>query len=141
MEKHSIPGSVGEFKEVVPLTTTAMVRPYIVAILLHRGAVKRSDVIAAISPLCPIDDLKVGNWDPINLREMCGTRLECVVDEALKGMSDNNVIQYNSKEDAYLMNPEKLTTIISWLTTLDARMPSRYIEEVIPWYARKSNRL
>ena len=134
-DKQSIPGSVGEFREDIPLTTVAIVRPYIVAILLHRGRMRLHEVVTAMVPLCPMDDLKAG-WDSFEMKEISGTRLEHVVGQAIEGLQDNGIIMYDSRREAYFMNPEKLTTIISWLTTLDARMPREFAEQVTPWYAK-----
>ena len=53
-----VPGAVGAFIDEMPMLSSAHVRPYVVASLLHRGAVKHYEILAAITPHCRMDDIK-----------------------------------------------------------------------------------
>jgi hypothetical protein len=125
-----LPGAVGAFIEEVPLLTSAHVRPYVVASLLHRGAVKHYEVIAAISPHCRMDDLKVGAWDPLEGDYCEGTRLERLVDEVLGEFVSGGILRYNEDQELWVLTTTNLPTIISWVAALGARMPQHLLSEM-----------
>lgn len=123
-EHEDVPGFVGPYLDEVPRLTSAHVRPYIVAILLHRGAVKSHEVIASLTPHCLIDDLKVGEWDPID-QEWCDekTRAEKLVDEVLGEFIIEGLVRYNEQQDLWVLIPRNLPRIISWIAATGASMP------------------
>jgi hypothetical protein len=125
-----LPGAVGAFMEEVPLLTSAHVRPYVVASLLHRGAIKHYEVIAAISPHCRMDDLKVGAWDPLEGDYCEGTRLERLVDEVLGEFVSGGILRYNEDRKLWVLTTTNLPTIISWVAALGARMPQHLLSEM-----------
>jgi hypothetical protein len=125
-----LPGAVGAFIDEVPLLTSAHVRPYVVASLLHRGAVKHYEVIAAISPHCRMDDLKVGAWDPLEGDYCEGTRLERLVDEVLGEFVSGGILRYNEDQELWVLTTTNLPTIISWVAALGARMPQHLLSEM-----------
>lgn len=125
-----MPGFVGAFIDDLPLITTAHVRPYIIAILLHRGAVRRHEVIASLTPHCNTDELKVGGWDPLEGEYCDGTRLEKIVDEVLGEFVYDQILRYNHDQDIWVLTQNHLPTIISWVATLGAKMPQHLLGEM-----------
>jgi hypothetical protein len=124
------PGSVGAFIENLPMLTSAHVRPFVVAILLHRGAVKHHEVIASLVPHCCNDDLKVGGWDPLDNDYCEGTRVEKLVDEVLGEFVSEGIVRYNEEQDLWVLTANHIPRIISWVTALGARMPQHVLSEM-----------
>lgn len=125
-----LPGSVGAFIEDMPMLTSAHVKPFVVAILLHRGAVRPSEVISSLVPHCSADDLKVGAWDPLDNEYCEGTRLEKLVDEVLGEFIAEGIVRYNEEQDLWVLTAKDLPTVISWVTSLGARMPQHLLAEM-----------
>ena len=124
------PGSVGAFIDDQPLVTTAHVRPYVIAILLHRGAVCRHEIIASIAPHCNLDDLRVGGWDPLDGEYCDGTRLEKIIDEVLGEFVHDHILRYNEEQDLWVLTPNDLPLVISWVSSLGARMPQHLLADM-----------
>ena len=59
-EAEVAPGTLGLLYDDTPQLTTADVRPFIWAVLLFRGAVKRHEVVGAITPMCAHSELYSG---------------------------------------------------------------------------------
>ena len=120
----------GVLIDQVPILTTAHIRPYVIATLLHRGAVRHHEIIASVSPHCNQSDLKAGGWDPIE-EEWCeGTRLEKLVDEVLGEMVSDGTLRYSEENELWVLTPNNLSTIISWVASLGARMPAHLLNEM-----------
>jgi hypothetical protein len=124
------PGSVGAFIEDLPMLTTAHVKPFVVAILLHRGAVRSSEVIASLVPHCCSDDLKVGGWDSLDNEYCEGTRTEKLVDEVLGEFVAQGITRYNEEQDLWVLTANHLPQVISWVTALGAKMPQHLLTEM-----------
>jgi hypothetical protein len=130
-----VPGAVGPFVDDLPLLTHAVIRPYIIAILLHRGAVRFQEVAAALTPHSPAIDLKVGAWDSI---ENCAiedvTRLELLIGEVLGEMVAAKILRYNEKQDFWVLSPGEnncnLPTIINWVSSLGGQLPRHILLEM-----------
>jgi len=127
-----IPGAVGAFIDEVPLVTHANIRPYVIAILLHRGAVTFKEVITAMQPHCPQIDTKVGAWDSIENCEIEDkTRLELLVEEVLGEMVSERLLRYNEERDFWVLNLGKnnnnLTTIVNWVSATGAQLPQHLL--------------
>ena len=123
-----IAGSVGPFIDDRPLLTHARIKPYIIAILLHRGAVRFSEITGAIMPHCSDVDTKVGMWDGIENYEMedrC--RLEVLIDEVLGEMVSQKILRYNENSDLWVLslgvNRQNLPKIINWIAAVGGQMP------------------
>lgn len=125
-----IPGFVGAFVDETPLLTTAHVRPYVIATLLHRGAVRTSEVIASLTPHCSMDDLRVGGWDPLDGDYCEGTRLEKLVDEVLGEFVSQGIVRYNESMDLWVLTASDMTRVIHWVSALGARMPQHLLSEM-----------
>lgn len=121
-------GAVGPLIEDLPLVTHATVKPYIVAILLHRGAVRFNEIISSIAPHCPMIDLRVGVWDDI---ENCDiddkTRLELITEEVLGEMVSSGLLRYNEEQDFWVLsvgaNNRNLPTIVNWVSATGGQLP------------------
>ena len=59
-EAEVAPGTLGLLYDSTPQLTTADVKPFVWAILLFRGAVVKSEVIGAITPICAHSELYSG---------------------------------------------------------------------------------
>lgn len=121
-------GAVGPLIEDLPLVTHASVRPYIIAILLHRGAVKFCEIISSVSPHCSTMDLRVGAWDEIENCEIEDkTRLELIVEEVLGEMVSAGLLRYNEEQDFWVLsvgeNSRNLPTIINWVSATGGQLP------------------
>jgi len=127
-----IPGAVGPFIDELPLITHANIKPYIIAVLLHRGAVSFGEIITAVQPHCPQIDLKVGAWDSIENCEIEDkTRLELLVEEVLGEMVAGKLLRYNEDKDIWVLsvgeNLNNLTTIVNWVSATGAQLPQHIL--------------
>lgn len=125
-----LPSGVGAFVDDTPLVTTAHVRPYVIAILLHRGAVSRHEIIASVSPHCNLDDLREGGWDPLEGDYCEGTRLEKIIDEILGEFVHDKILRYNEQQDLWVLTGTELPMIISWVAALGAKMPQHLLADL-----------
>lgn len=125
-----LPGSVGAFVEELPLLTTAHVKPYVIAILLHRGAVSRHEIIASITPHCRQDDIKVGAWDPLDGDYCDGTRLEKMTDEVLGEFVYDGILRYNDQQELWVLTTTHLPLVIAWIAALGGKMPQHLLIEM-----------
>jgi hypothetical protein len=130
-----VPGAVGPFIDDTPLITHAHIKPYVIAILLHRGAVRFHEIISSVAPHCAAIDLKVGAWDSI---ENCSvddmTRLELLVGEVLGEMVGTKLLRYNEEQDLWVMslgdNRQNLPTFINWVASLGGQLPAHLLTEM-----------
>ena len=123
-------GSVGSLDDAIPLINSSVVRPYVIATLLHRGAVKRNEIIATISQHCPQCDLKVGGWDSADEEYCDGTRLEKIVDQVLGVMVAEKFLRYNEEQELWVLTSDNLGHIISWVTALGTAMPPHLLADL-----------
>lgn len=130
-----VPGAVGPFFDDTPLITHSHIKPYVIAILLHRGAVRFNEIISSVSPHCAAIDLKVGAWDEI---ENCDiedvTRLELLVGEVLGEMVNSKLLRYNDEQDLWVLslgeNRQNLPTFINWVASLGGQLPPHLLAEM-----------
>lgn len=115
--------------EQPPLLIHAHVRPYVVAILLHRGGARFSEVVAAICSQCQTNDLKVGVQDPLDNLYCDGTRLEKIVESVLLEFEKSGLIRYNDKKELWVLIDSNLSTIFSLVTLLDAQIPAHFLRD------------
>lgn len=128
--KEEVPGCVGPFIDEVPLVTHAMIRPYVIAILLHRKAVRIGEIMAAVTPHCSSIDLKIGAWGEYEDTYPNKTRLEIIAEEVLGRMVASGLIVYSKSQDFWVLTrgdrDQNLTTVISWVSSLDAQLPVEF---------------
>lgn len=127
-----VPGAVGPFIDELPIVSHANVKPYIVAILLHRGAVRFQEILAAITPHCPQIDLKIGAWDSIENYEIDDkTRLELLAEEVLGEMVSSGLLRYNEEQDFWVLavgeNNRNLPTIVNWVSATGGQLPQHIL--------------
>ena len=130
-----VPGAVGPFIDDLPLVTHANIKPYIIAILLHRTAVSFNEIIANVQPHCPQIDLKVGAWDSIENCEIEDkTRLELLVEEVLGEMVACQLLEYSEEKDLWILslgdNLKNLTTIINWVSATGGQLPQNLLMDM-----------
>lgn len=124
------PGACGLLIDETPVLLAAHVRPYVIAILLHRGAVRRDEVAASLISHCSISDLKVGEWDPFEDDYCESTRLEALIDEVLGDFVSEGILRYNEEQDLWVLIGEKISTIISWVASMGAKLPNHLTMEM-----------
>lgn len=127
-----IPGAVGPFIDELPIISHANIKPYIIAILLHRGAVRFQEVLAAVTPHCPQIDLKIGAWDSIENCEIEDkTRLEVLVEEVLGEMVSSGLLRYNEEQDFWVLSVgqgnKNLPTIVNWTSATGGQLPQHIL--------------
>jgi hypothetical protein len=125
------PGAVSCFLDELPIITSANVRPYVIAILLHRCSVSRSEIYACLTPQCSKADLEVGGWDPIeNDYHNDISRMEAVVDEVLAEYVSSGLLQYKKATDRWSLTTESLTSAISWASATNSRLPQSLLLKI-----------
>lgn len=129
-ECSELSGAVGALIDDLPVLTTAQVRPYAIAILLHRGAVRPSEIAASLTPHCRQSDLKTGEWDPLDGEWCDSTRLEKLIDEVLGELVSEQIVRYNEEQDLWVLTANQVSTIISWVASLGAKMPQHVLLEL-----------
>lgn len=133
--KYYLSGAVGPFIDDRPLITHATIKPYIIAILLHRGAVSFGEIIACLVPHCADIDLKIGLWDEL---ENCNiedrNRLELLTEEVLGEMVGIGILRYNEEQDLWVLsvgeNRKNLPKIINWVAATGAQLPRHVLLEM-----------
>lgn len=139
-----VPGAVGPFIDELPLVNHANVKPYIIAILLHRGGVSFGEIVDNMTPHCPQVDLKVGFWDEIDNAEVEDkTRLEVIIEEVLGEMVCSRLLRYNEELDIWVLNVgennQNLPTIINWVSSTGAKLPDHILLEMTEQELKKIN--
>lgn len=122
-----LPGGVGPFIDENPLLTHAHIRPYIIAILLHRGAVSFAEVLTAITPHCAQIDIKPGAYGELDDCDPDKSRLELLTEEVLGEMVSEQILRYNEEKDLWVLsmgqNKVNLTKVIGWVSTVGGQIP------------------
>lgn len=129
-EAEVAPGVLGLLYDDTPQLTTADVRPFVWAVLLFRGAVKRHEVVGAIAPLCAHSELYSGFSDFLD-DEDDRTRLEWLVDEVLGDMVASGLLRYSMKADLWCLNSsdKHLPEVIKAVAGINGSLPHSYIAE------------
>lgn len=132
-QSEDCPSSVGMLFDETPRLTTAVVRPYVWANLLHRGATKPEEIVAALMPVCSKDDIKIANWDGVEEGED-RTWVEVCVQDVLGEMLLEGLCRYNEELDLWVLsvgeNKKNVPKVISACTTLNAQMPKHFLSEL-----------
>lgn len=122
-------GAIGALIDDLPRITHANVKPYVIAVLLHRGAVGFSEIVSSISPHCPLDDLRLGDGD-----EYEKSPLELIVEEVLGEMVASKILRYNEDKDLWVITPgcnnQNVPTVISWAASTGAQIPHHFTLEM-----------
>ena len=122
------PGTVGLLFDETPALTHADIKPFVWAILLARGAVRPSEVLACVTPICSVEDLKSGFSEEI---EDDRSRAEWLVDEILGDMTASNMLEYNQSKDIWTLrrgeNDRNLPRVITAVAGVDGSLPKHFI--------------
>ena len=133
-DKFYLAGSVGPFIDDQPLITHARIKPYIVAILLHRGAVRFNEVLGALTPHCAQVDIKMGMWDGAPYQIDDRSRLEYLIEEVLGEMVSQRILRYNEERDFWVLsvgdNRQNLPKIINWVAAVGGQIPDHLLLEM-----------
>lgn len=121
-------GSV--FTEDKPALNTAIVRPYIIAVLLHRGAVTIDEVMHSLSPHCMPEDLIEGCWDEHYQDYIDCSKAESLVLEVLGEMIGQQVVRYNFEKSRWILIGENVPELIKWVSSLGGQIPAHTIQEI-----------
>lgn len=129
-EAEVAPGTLGLLYDDTPQLTTADVRPFVWAVLLFRGAVKRHEVVGAITPMCAHSELYSGFSEFLE-DEDDRTRLEWLVDEVLGDMVASGLLRYSMKADLWVLNSsdKHLPEVIKAVAGINGSLPQSYIAE------------
>ena len=117
-------GALNLFEES-PRLNPARVRPFVWAILLLRGAVRPSEVVASIAPHANQEDLR--SWDD----DM--TELEGCVWQTLNKMVKDGILRVSEKsEELFVLDSSDsaVRKAISTTSTLDAQLPDHMLAEM-----------
>lgn len=133
-ESEMAPGTTGLLFDDTPILTHAHVRAFIWPILLYRGAVRPHEVVAAISAVCSVEDMKVGAWSALEGDYTDRTRVELLLDEVLGEMVGSRLLRYNEEEDLWVLtlgeNRQNVPKVINVVTALDAMMPHHLLADL-----------
>lgn len=129
-EAEVAPGTLGLLYDDTPQLTTADVRPFVWALLLFRGAVRKSEVVGAITPCCAHSELYSG-WSEFLDDEDHRTRLEYLVEEVLGDMTAAGLLRFSMKGDVWVLNSSNkhLPTVINAVSGTNGSLPAHYIME------------
>lgn len=129
-----LPGGLGPLVDENPLLTHAHIRPYIIAILLHRGGVRFDEILSALTPHAAQIDLKVGAYGELDDCDPDKSRLELLTEEVLAEMLIERLIRYNDEKDLWVLSNGKkqnnLTTIIAWASVTGGQIPHHLLIDV-----------
>ena len=129
-EAEIAPGTLGLLYDETPVMTTADIRPFVWAILLYRGAVRTSEVVGAVTPLCGHSELYSGWSEDLDLEDS-RTRLEWLVQEVLGDMTAEGLLRFSTKGDFWVLNSSDkfLPTVIKAVAGINGSLPAHYILE------------
>ncbi len=126
-----VPGYCGPLADNRPRVNLARARPFLWAILLWSGAVRREELTAALGVLAPTDDLRTGIFDALHgdLDED-RNRLELVADEVLGEELAAKTLRLRP-DGLYVLTLAGLSRAISAACTLNAQLPDHLLNEQV----------
>ena len=129
-EAEVAPGTLGLLYDSTPQLTTADVRPFAWALLLFRGAVRKSEVVGAITPVCAHSEVYSG-WSEFLDDDDDRTRLEYLVEEVLGDWTASGLLRYSTKADLWVLNSSNkhLPQVINAVSGTNGSLPAHYIME------------
>ena len=128
-EAEIAPGTVGVFFDDTPQLTHATVRPFVWSILMARGAVRPSEILACLTPICSLEDLKSGFSEEI---EDNRNRAEWLIDEVLGDWTAARLLEYNEDKDIWTLrySAKALPEVIKAVAGVTGRMPQHFLLEM-----------
>lgn len=132
-EAEVAPGTLGLLFDETPKLTIADVKPFVWSVLLYRGAVKRHEIVAALTPLCAHGEL-YRYWSDDLDEQDDRTRLEWLIDEVLGEMTAQTILRYSIDADLWVLelgeNQRHLPTIIKAVAGVDGSLPKHLLMEM-----------
>lgn len=125
-EAEMAPGTTGLLWDETPPLNTAIVRPYVWAVLMHRGACRPSEVEAAIAQTCSVEDLKTDLYDDGD-EEL--TRVEYLVGQVMAEFIAEGLCRYNQEKDMWVLTANNVTKLINVATAVDGQLPRHVLQE------------
>ena len=127
-EAEIAPGALGLLYDETPQLTTADIRPFVWAILLYRHAVRKSEVLGAVTTLCAHAELYSGWSEDLDSRDN-RTRLEWLTDEVLGEYTAEGLLLYDESDDLWVLNTSDkfLPRIIEAVSGINGSLPAHYI--------------
>ena len=129
-ESELAPSSIGCLLDDRPLLTPAIIRPYVVAIVLHRGAVRVSEICAALVPHCTDLDIKTGADSLLTGDWLETTRMEEYIDYVLGEMVAADLLRYNEKEEFWVAKESSMVKWVSYACELNGQLPKHLAKTV-----------
>lgn len=108
-----------------PRLLLANVRPYAIAILLHKGCISDYELEATLVAHCNIDDLKVGGIDPFDDEELVGTRLQKLVNQSIDELAGEGIIVWSQASRNWVLTLDHPSKILKWAISTNAALPPR----------------
>jgi hypothetical protein len=130
MDDFCYSGCIGTLFQDVPSLQVAHIRPYVIAILLHRGAVRSEEVMACLIPHCSTDDIREGAWDELINDYRESSKAKELIDEVLGEMTIEGLIRYNKELDIWVLTPFATRKAISWVAETNGMMPYHLLVEL-----------
>ncbi len=125
-DANECPGTTGLLFDETPRLNHATVRPAVWFVLLARGAVRTSEVLACVTPICSLDDLKSGFTDQLHPDDD-RNRAEWLIDEIIGDMTAEGLLRYNDEKDIWVLtkgeNDRNLPTIIKAVAGVNGQLP------------------
>ena len=110
-----------------PNATLGRVRPFVWAYLLLRGAVRRREVVGALSGHVSEDDIRQSEELPEDQRNP----LEITIDTVLGEMVGQGLLRLATRDDdLFVLNPLGLQQAVSLVCSLNAQLPEHLLAEV-----------
>ena len=127
-EAEVAPGTLGLLYDSTPQLTTADVKPFVWSIILFRKAVRKSEIVGCITPVCAHSELYSGWSDDLDIEDY-RTRLEWLVDEVLGDMTAEGLLYYDEQDDLWILSSEDkhLPRVIKAVAGIDGSLPQQYI--------------
>jgi len=124
-----LPGAVGPFADSIRPITEANIRPYLVALLLHKHSVSLQDLVAIVQPNCPSSDFKIGFYDCLQ-EDMSRLEILClnVIDEFVR----DDLLRYNKSSNDWSLSAgegnSNLAKIVGWVSLTGGQVCQRTIQ-------------
>ena len=130
-ESEIAPGTVGLLYDDTPQLTHATIRPAVWFILLARGAVRPSEVLACVTPICSPEDLK-SDWSDQLDDDDDRNRAEWLIDEILGDMTAARLLEYSEEKDIWILrySAKALPEVVKAVAGVNGRMPQHFLLEM-----------
>ena len=116
-------GGVGPLFDENPAATSSRVRPFVISMLLLRGAARTSEIAALMTPHLIRSDILLTSLDPGEDQ----TRLELLIGEVFGEFVAEGTLRFQAEKDLYVLTPEGMDKAIAWTCCLNAQLPDHLL--------------